>query len=175
MQRLKLEHGRELRSPAQLVRDDMGGDLGGKRQRESHKNEDSNKGGRSVNVRGVLVPSSFALSWTERKANRGSRLPNFLPQMLKREALRSTVSLFPVLKRAWGNLEFARRQHLGKLVALPPRSQLLRQQLATRDVRHSASYDVRHSDSYAGSPKYSEAFRHSDSYTSVTYVMSTVG
>src|SRR5205823_7139833 len=86
------------------------------------------------------------LSWTERKANRGSRLPNFLPQMLKREALRSTVSLFPVLKRAWGNLEFARRQHLGKLVALAPRSQLFRQRLATRDVRHSASYDVRHSD-----------------------------
>ena len=85
------------------------------------------------------------------------------------------MSLFPVLKRAWGNLEFARRQHLGKLVALAPRSQLLRQRLTTRDVRHSSSYDVRHSDSYAGSPKYSEALRHSNSYTSVTYMMSTAG
>src|SRR5205085_4758762 len=58
MQRLELEHGRELRSPAQLLVNNVSGDLGSKRQRESHKNEDSNEGGRSVNVRGV---SSFAL------------------------------------------------------------------------------------------------------------------
>src|SRR6266576_5714651 len=56
MQRLKLEHGRELRSPTQLVSDDIGGDLGGKRQRESHKSEDSTKEGRTVNIARPAVP-----------------------------------------------------------------------------------------------------------------------
>src|SRR4051812_46684746 len=49
MQRLKLEDRSELRGPAQLLVDDVSGDLGGKRQWESHKSEDSNKGGRAVN------------------------------------------------------------------------------------------------------------------------------
>src|ERR1043165_8343645 len=55
MQRLKLENRRELRGPTQLVGDDVGGDLGGKRQRESHRSEDSNKGGPAVNVRATSL------------------------------------------------------------------------------------------------------------------------
>src|SRR2546423_5717632 len=61
MQRLKLEHGRELRSPTQLVGDNIGGDLGGKRQRESHKSEDSTKGGRTVNIEGAFAGGDYAV------------------------------------------------------------------------------------------------------------------
>src|SRR5205814_10520048 len=51
MQRLKLQDRRELRGPAQLVGNDIGGDFGGKRQRETHKSEDTNDEGRTVNIR----------------------------------------------------------------------------------------------------------------------------
>src|SRR4051812_46027613 len=50
MQRLELQNGRELRGSTQLVGDDVRGDFGGKRQRESHRSEDDNKGARGVNL-----------------------------------------------------------------------------------------------------------------------------
>src|ERR1700719_2666774 len=54
MQRLELQNRRELSCPAQFLGNNVSGDLGGERQRESHKSEDSNKGGRPVNIwRGV--------------------------------------------------------------------------------------------------------------------------
>src|SRR5207237_6664868 len=45
----ELENGSELIRPAQLLRNDVGGDLGGQRQRESHKSEDSTNGSPGVN------------------------------------------------------------------------------------------------------------------------------
>ena len=50
MQRLELQDRGKFVGPAQLLRDDVGGDLRGQRQRESHKSEDSNKGAPRVNT-----------------------------------------------------------------------------------------------------------------------------
>ena len=57
MQRLELQNRRELRRPAQFLGNNVSGDLGGERQRESHKSEDSNKGGRPVNMTGGFKKS----------------------------------------------------------------------------------------------------------------------
>src|SRR5205807_7557167 len=49
VQRLELQDRGELIRPAQLLGNDVGGDLSGQRQRESHKSEDSTNGSPGVN------------------------------------------------------------------------------------------------------------------------------